>query len=71
MRQTDLNDIVALLAVARAKNFTRAAAQLEVSQSALSQTLRASLIFASDELPGRRANPRGRARSSSDPETLS
>jgi DNA-binding transcriptional LysR family regulator len=40
MRQTDLNDIVAFLAVAREKNFTRAAAQLGVSQSALSQTVR-------------------------------
>jgi DNA-binding transcriptional LysR family regulator len=40
MRQTDLNDIAAFLAVARAKNFTRAAAQLGVSQSALSQTVR-------------------------------
>ena len=37
---TDLNDIVAFLAVARARSFTRAAAQLGVSQSALSQTLR-------------------------------
>jgi len=40
MRQTDLNDIAAFLAVARAKNFTRAAAALGVSQSALSQTVR-------------------------------
>jgi DNA-binding transcriptional LysR family regulator len=36
----DLNDLRAFLAVARQRNFTRAAAQLGVSQSALSQTLR-------------------------------
>ncbi|HEY1413729.1 MAG TPA: LysR family transcriptional regulator [Rhodopila sp.] len=41
MPRTDLNDIVAFLAVARARSFTRAAAQLGVSQSALSQTIRA------------------------------
>ena len=40
MPRTDLNDIVAFLAVARERSFTRAAAQLGVSQSALSQTLR-------------------------------
>jgi DNA-binding transcriptional LysR family regulator len=40
MARTDLNDIVAFLAVAREQSFTRAAAQLGVSQSALSQTLR-------------------------------
>jgi DNA-binding transcriptional LysR family regulator len=40
MPRTDLNDIVAFLAVAREQSFTRAAAQLGVSQSALSQTLR-------------------------------
>ena len=40
MSRTDLNDIVAFLAVARERSFTRAAAQLGVSQSALSQTLR-------------------------------
>ena len=40
MPRTDLNDIVAFLAVARVRNFTRAAAQLGVSQSALSQTVR-------------------------------
>jgi DNA-binding transcriptional LysR family regulator len=39
MPRTDLNDIVAFLAVARERSFTRAAAQLGVSQSALSQTL--------------------------------
>jgi DNA-binding transcriptional LysR family regulator len=38
--RADLNDIVAFLAVARERSFTRAAAQLGVSQSALSQTLR-------------------------------
>jgi DNA-binding transcriptional LysR family regulator len=40
MPRTDLNDIVAFLAVARERSFTRAAAQLGFSQSALSQTLR-------------------------------
>jgi DNA-binding transcriptional LysR family regulator len=40
MPRTDLNDIVAFLAVAREQSFTRAAARLGVSQSALSQTLR-------------------------------
>jgi len=40
MPRTDLNDIVAFLAVARERSFTRAAAQLGMSQSALSQTLR-------------------------------
>lgn len=36
----NLNDLTAYLAVARARSFTRAAAQLGVSQSALSQTIR-------------------------------
>jgi DNA-binding transcriptional LysR family regulator len=40
MPAADLNDLHAFLAVARAQSFTRAAAQLGVSQSALSQTLR-------------------------------
>jgi DNA-binding transcriptional LysR family regulator len=40
MPRTDLNDLVAFLAVARERSFTRAAARLGVSQSALSQTLR-------------------------------
>jgi DNA-binding transcriptional LysR family regulator len=40
MPRTDLNDIVAFLAVARERSFTRAAARIGVSQSALSQTLR-------------------------------
>ena len=40
MPRTDLNDIVAFLAVARERSFTRAAAQLGVSQSALSHTVR-------------------------------
>ena len=40
MSRIDLNDLDAFLAIAREKNFTRAAAQLGVSQSALSQTLR-------------------------------
>jgi len=39
MPRADLNDIAAFLAVARARSFTRAAAQLGVSQSALSQTV--------------------------------
>lgn len=40
MRHADLNHITAFLAVARQRSFTRAAAQLGVSQSALSQTIR-------------------------------
>ena len=40
MPRTDLNDIVAFLAVARERSFTRAAARLGVSQSALSQAVR-------------------------------
>jgi len=40
MPSTNLNDIAAFLAVARERSFTRAAAQLGVSQSALSQTVR-------------------------------
>jgi DNA-binding transcriptional LysR family regulator len=40
MPRADLNDIAAFLAVARERSFTRAAAQLGVSQSALSQTIR-------------------------------
>jgi DNA-binding transcriptional LysR family regulator len=40
MPRADLNDLLAFLAVARERSFTRAAAQLGVSQSALSQTLR-------------------------------
>jgi DNA-binding transcriptional LysR family regulator len=41
MAHADLNDLQAFLAVARARSFTRAAAHLGVSQSALSQTVRA------------------------------
>jgi DNA-binding transcriptional LysR family regulator len=40
MPRTDLNDLIGFAAVARERSFTRAAAQLGVSQSALSQTLR-------------------------------
>src|SRR5271165_6593623 len=40
MAAESLNDLVAFLAVARERNFTRAAAKLGVSQSALSQTIR-------------------------------
>ncbi|MBU8539004.1 LysR family transcriptional regulator [Falsiroseomonas tokyonensis] len=40
MPQADLNDLRAFRAVAEARSFTRAAAQLGVSPSALSQTLR-------------------------------
>src|ERR1700731_3924488 len=39
LRET-LNDVVAFLAVAREQSFTKAAAQLGVSQSALSHTIR-------------------------------
>src|SRR4051794_26286767 len=41
MRAENLNDLAALIAVARERSFTRAAKQLGVSQSALSQTIRA------------------------------
>ena len=40
MPTENLNDLAAFLAVARARSFTRAAGQLGVSQSALSQTVR-------------------------------
>jgi len=41
MARENLNDIVAFLAVAREKSFTKSAAKLGVSQSALSHTIRA------------------------------
>jgi len=41
MARENLNDLVAFVAIARERSFTRAAAQLGVSQSALSHTLRA------------------------------
>jgi DNA-binding transcriptional LysR family regulator len=40
MPRANTNDLVAFLAVAKARSFTRAAAQLGVSQSALSHTIR-------------------------------
>jgi DNA-binding transcriptional LysR family regulator len=40
MARENLNDVIAFLTVAREKSFTRAAAQLGVSQSALSHTIR-------------------------------
>ncbi|EJN07965.1 transcriptional regulator [Bradyrhizobium sp. YR681] len=40
MARTNVNDLLAFLAVARERSFTRAAAQLGVSQSALSHTVR-------------------------------
>jgi len=40
MRRQNLNDLVAFLAVAREGSFTKAAAKLQVSQSALSHTMR-------------------------------
>ena len=40
MPRAELNDLVAFLAVAREQSFTKAAAKLGVSQSALSQTVR-------------------------------
>jgi DNA-binding transcriptional LysR family regulator len=40
MPRSNLNDLVSLVAVAREQSFTRAAAKLGVSQSALSQTIR-------------------------------
>lgn len=41
MPRHDVNDLIAFLAVARDRSFTRAAARLGVSQSALSHTIRA------------------------------
>lgn len=40
MRRENLNDLVAFIAVARERSFTKAAAKLQVSQSALSYTIR-------------------------------
>jgi DNA-binding transcriptional LysR family regulator len=40
MRRANLNDLMAFVAVARERSFTRAAAKLGVSQSALSHTMR-------------------------------
>jgi DNA-binding transcriptional LysR family regulator len=40
MPRSNINDLIAFLAVARERSFTRAAAQLGVSQSALSHTIR-------------------------------
>ncbi len=40
MQRTNLNDLLAFLVVARERSFTRAAAKLGVSQSALSHTIR-------------------------------
>ena len=40
MARENLNDLVTFLAVAKERSFTRAAAQLGVSQSALSHTIR-------------------------------
>jgi DNA-binding transcriptional LysR family regulator len=40
MQRPDINDLLAFMAVARERSFTRAAAQLGVSQSALSHTVR-------------------------------
>src|SRR6202041_2608720 len=40
MPRENINDLVAFLAIARERSFTRAAAKLGVSQSALSHTIR-------------------------------
>ena len=40
MRRENVNDLLAFIAVARERSFTRAAARLGVSQSALSYTIR-------------------------------
>src|SRR5271167_4989423 len=40
MARSNVNDLLAFLAVAKERSFTRAAAQLGVSQSALSHTVR-------------------------------
>jgi len=41
MQRGNLNDLISFLAVGRERSFTRAAAKLGVSQSALSHTIRA------------------------------
>src|SRR3954468_6483313 len=41
MRRQNVDDLLAFLAVAKERSFTKAAAQLGVSQSALSHTVRA------------------------------
>lgn len=40
MASGNFNDLLAFIAVARARSFTKAAAQLGISQSALSHTIR-------------------------------
>ncbi len=40
MRRENVNDLTAFIAVARERSFTKAAARLQVSQSALSYTIR-------------------------------
>jgi DNA-binding transcriptional LysR family regulator len=40
MRRENVNDLMAFIAVARERSFTKAAAKLQVSQSALSYTIR-------------------------------
>ena len=40
MRRENVNDLLAFIAVARERSFTKAAAKLQVSQSALSYTIR-------------------------------
>jgi DNA-binding MarR family transcriptional regulator len=40
MRRENANDLLAFIAVAREQSFTKAAAKLQVSQSALSYTIR-------------------------------
>src|SRR3954464_5917772 len=40
MRRENINDLIAFIAVARDRSFTKAAAKLGVSQSALSHTIR-------------------------------
>src|SRR3954471_17949953 len=40
MRRENINDLLAFIAVAREQSFTKAAAKLQVSQSALSYTIR-------------------------------
>ncbi len=52
MAQTNFNDILAFVAVAREGSFTRAAAKLGVSQSALSQTVRTTRSARRDKPAG-------------------
>ena len=55
MAKRSFHDVIAFVSVARERNFTKAAARLGVSQSALSHTIRA--LEARLGVPGRAAVP--------------